>query len=178
MELPLLSNSVEKRNQLKKWSLKSKWWCMFIDFLRFESISVSSIKGKRREWVWVWYPFRELPPHPNVVQMFGISIDGPQPIIVMEYCAGGNQHQLGQTLVFVRFDSIWFDSIWLLFIILQEVWMFCFMIVESDWQMRTKFDWFKELQEEYFIFTRTTLFIVILLHETFYSLQSAILKSL
>jgi hypothetical protein len=33
---------------------------------------------------------RELPPHPNVVQMFGVSLDGPQPILVLEYCAGGN----------------------------------------------------------------------------------------
>jgi hypothetical protein len=33
--------------------------------------------------------YRKLPPHPNVVQMFGVSIDGPQPVIVMEYCAGG-----------------------------------------------------------------------------------------
>jgi serine/threonine protein kinase len=32
---------------------------------------------------------RELPPHPNVVQVFGVSQDGPQPILVMEYCAGG-----------------------------------------------------------------------------------------
>jgi hypothetical protein len=32
---------------------------------------------------------RELPPHPNVVQMFGVSLDGPQPVIVLEYCAGG-----------------------------------------------------------------------------------------
>jgi hypothetical protein len=32
---------------------------------------------------------RELPPHPNVVQMFGVSLDGPQPIIVLEYCTGG-----------------------------------------------------------------------------------------
>jgi serine/threonine protein kinase len=29
-----------------------------------------------------------LPPHPNVVRMYGVSIDGTQPIIVMEYCAG------------------------------------------------------------------------------------------
>jgi serine/threonine protein kinase len=34
--------------------------------------------------------FRELPPHPNVVQMFGVSLDGTQPIIVMEYCSGGH----------------------------------------------------------------------------------------
>jgi serine/threonine protein kinase len=30
-----------------------------------------------------------LPPHPNVVQMFGVCIEGTQPIIVMEYCSGG-----------------------------------------------------------------------------------------
>jgi len=32
----------------------------------------------------------ELPPHPNVVHLFGVSLDGPQPVIVMEYCAGGS----------------------------------------------------------------------------------------
>jgi hypothetical protein len=31
----------------------------------------------------------ELPPHPNVVHVFGISMDGSQPVIVMEYYAGG-----------------------------------------------------------------------------------------
>jgi type II secretory pathway pseudopilin PulG len=35
-----------------------------------------------------------LPPHPNVVRMYGVSIDGPQPIIVMEYCAGGSLDKL------------------------------------------------------------------------------------
>jgi serine/threonine protein kinase len=35
----------------------------------------------------------------------------------------------------------------------------------------TKFDWFEELQQECFIFTNTTLFIVILLQEIFYSLK-------
>jgi len=30
----------------------------------------------------------ELAPHPNVVQLFSVSLDGPQPIIVLEYCAG------------------------------------------------------------------------------------------
>jgi serine/threonine protein kinase len=33
--------------------------------------------------------FRELPPHPNVLQVFGVTLDGPQPILVMEYCVGG-----------------------------------------------------------------------------------------
>jgi serine/threonine protein kinase len=27
--------------------------------------------------------------HPNVVQMFGVCIEGSQPIIVIEYCSGG-----------------------------------------------------------------------------------------
>jgi len=35
-----------------------------------------------------------LPPHPNVVQMFGISLDGPQPVIILEYCAGGSLDKL------------------------------------------------------------------------------------
>jgi serine/threonine protein kinase len=30
-----------------------------------------------------------LPPHPNVVQVFGVCIEETQPIIVMEYCSGG-----------------------------------------------------------------------------------------
>jgi serine/threonine protein kinase len=38
-----------------------------------------------------WCDISELPPHPHVVQVYGISIDGPQPVLVMEYCAGGNQ---------------------------------------------------------------------------------------
>jgi hypothetical protein len=45
---------------------------------------------KERIWFGCVFPCsRKLPPHPNVVQMFGVSIDGPQPVIVMEYCAGG-----------------------------------------------------------------------------------------
>lgn len=31
-----------------------------------------------------------VPPHRNVVQILGVSIDGPEPIIVLEYCAGGS----------------------------------------------------------------------------------------
>jgi serine/threonine protein kinase len=30
-----------------------------------------------------------LPPHPNVVRMYGVSTDGTQTVIVMEYCTGG-----------------------------------------------------------------------------------------
>jgi hypothetical protein len=44
--------------------------------------------------MWCWYICvccvnRKLPPHPNVVQVFGVSLDGHQPVIVMEYCTGG-----------------------------------------------------------------------------------------
>jgi serine/threonine protein kinase len=34
------------------------------------------------------------PPPPNVVRIYGVSIDGTQPIIVMEYCAGGSLDKL------------------------------------------------------------------------------------
>jgi len=34
-----------------------------------------------------------LPPHPNVVRMYGVSMDGTQPIIVMEYCGGGQTNK-------------------------------------------------------------------------------------
>jgi hypothetical protein len=40
-------------------------------------------------WYQTWQTNRELPPHPNVVHLFGVSLDGPQPVIVLEYCAGG-----------------------------------------------------------------------------------------
>jgi serine/threonine protein kinase len=38
-----------------------------------------------------------LPPHPNVVQMFGVCIEGTQPIIVMEYCSGGLSINMRET---------------------------------------------------------------------------------
>ncbi len=40
----------------------------------------------------------KLTPHPNVVQLLAISIDGPEPVIVLEYCDGGS------------LDNILFDS--------------------------------------------------------------------
>jgi serine/threonine protein kinase len=36
----------------------------------------------------------ELPPHPNVVQLFGVSLDFPQTVLVMEYCAAGSLDKL------------------------------------------------------------------------------------
>jgi len=51
-------------------------------------------KGKIEEFMKEVKLMVELPPHPNVVQVFGVSLDGPQPIIVMEYCAGGSLDKL------------------------------------------------------------------------------------
>lgn len=39
-----------------------------------------------------------IPPHPNIVQLLGISIDGPQPLVVLEYCNEGS------------LDKVLFDS--------------------------------------------------------------------
>jgi serine/threonine protein kinase len=38
-----------------------------------------------------------LPPHPNVVRMFGVCFEGTQPIIVMEYCSGGLSVNMKET---------------------------------------------------------------------------------
>jgi serine/threonine protein kinase len=29
-------------------------------------------------------------PHPNVVQLYGISTDGPNPVMIIEFCEGGS----------------------------------------------------------------------------------------
>jgi predicted Ser/Thr protein kinase len=47
-------------------------------------------KGKMDEFMREANLMISLPPHPNVVRMYGVSIDGTQPIIVMEYCGGGS----------------------------------------------------------------------------------------
>jgi len=51
-------------------------------------------KGQLEEFINEMKLMIELPPHPNVVHLFGISLDGPQPIIVMEYCVGGSLDKL------------------------------------------------------------------------------------
>jgi len=51
-------------------------------------------KGKMDEFMREANLMVSLPPHPNVVRLYGVSIDGPQPIIVMEYCAGGSLDKL------------------------------------------------------------------------------------
>jgi len=35
-----------------------------------------------------------LPPHPNVIQMYGVSHDGPHLVLVLEYCPGGSLDKL------------------------------------------------------------------------------------
>jgi predicted Ser/Thr protein kinase len=47
-------------------------------------------KGKVEDFMKEIELMIELPPHPNVVQLFGVSFDGPHPVIIMEYCAGGS----------------------------------------------------------------------------------------
>lgn len=36
----------------------------------------------------------DIPPHPNIVQLLGVSIDGPQPLVVLEYCNEGSLDRL------------------------------------------------------------------------------------
>jgi serine/threonine protein kinase len=53
-----------------------------------------------------------LPSHPNVVQMFGVCIEGTQPIIVMEYCSGGlslNEKQTNKQTKRYKHISIYFS---------------------------------------------------------------------
>jgi hypothetical protein len=65
-------------------------------YTNFATISTTMRNDKRfcqltnSRFCLIW---RELPPHPNVVQVFGVCMDGPQPVLVMEYCAGGT-HKL------------------------------------------------------------------------------------
>jgi hypothetical protein len=63
-----------------------------------------------------------LPPHPNVVRMFGISIDGPQPVIILEYCAGGNSF-----LFVVTSAQDWVICHRFVFGNMKEVWTNCYL---------------------------------------------------
>lgn len=36
----------------------------------------------------------KIPPHPNIVQLLGISTDGPQQLVVLEFCNGGSLDKL------------------------------------------------------------------------------------
>jgi predicted Ser/Thr protein kinase len=51
-------------------------------------------KGKMEEFLREANLMISLPPHPNVVRMYGVSVDGTQPIIVLEYCTGGSLDKL------------------------------------------------------------------------------------
>ena len=35
-----------------------------------------------------------IPPHPNIVQLLGVSTDGPRPLVVLEYCNEGSLDKL------------------------------------------------------------------------------------
>jgi len=51
-------------------------------------------KGKMEEFMAEVKLMILLPPHPNVVHMFGVSVDGPQPVIILEFCVGGSLDKL------------------------------------------------------------------------------------
>jgi hypothetical protein len=51
-------------------------------------------RGKMDEFLREVNLMISLPPHPNVVRMYGVSIDATQPIIVMEFCPGGSLDKL------------------------------------------------------------------------------------
>jgi serine/threonine protein kinase len=54
-------------------------------------------KGKMDEFMREANLMISLPPHPNVVRMFGVCIEGTQPIVVMEYCSGGLSVNMRET---------------------------------------------------------------------------------
>jgi len=62
----------------------------FEDTICVICILLWSLLCQYQQVLFVGHIYRELPPHPNIVQMFGISLHGRQPIIVLEYCSGGN----------------------------------------------------------------------------------------
>ncbi len=35
-----------------------------------------------------------IPPHPNIVQLLGVSTDGPRPLVILEYCNEGSLDKL------------------------------------------------------------------------------------
>jgi serine/threonine protein kinase len=57
-------------------------------------------RGKIDEFMKEANLMSSLPSHPNVVQMFGVCMEGTQPIIVMEYCSGGLSVNEKQTNTF------------------------------------------------------------------------------
>jgi len=51
-------------------------------------------RGKMEEFMNEIKLMTNLPPHPNIIHVYGVSLDGPQPVIVMEYCGGGSLDKL------------------------------------------------------------------------------------
>jgi len=59
-------------------------------------------KGKLEEFLTEINTMVNLPPHPNVVQIFGVSLNGPETVLVLEYCAGGSLDKI----LFVSSESL------------------------------------------------------------------------
>jgi hypothetical protein len=53
-----------------------------------------NVPSKMEEFLHEAALMMKLTPHPNVVQLLAISIDGAEPVIVLEYCDGGSMDNL------------------------------------------------------------------------------------
>jgi hypothetical protein len=62
------------------------------------AFKVCNVPGKMEDFMQEAALMMKLTPHPNVVQLLAISIDGPEPVIVLEYCDEGS------------LDTLLFDS--------------------------------------------------------------------
>ncbi len=54
------------------------------------AIKVANTKLSQEEFIREANFQLSIPPHPNIVQLLGVSIDGPQPLVVLEYCNEGS----------------------------------------------------------------------------------------
>jgi serine/threonine protein kinase len=57
---------------------------------RFLGRSETYFVGTLEVIIIISHSFRSMPPHPNLVQTFGVSIDSNHPCIVLEFCDGGS----------------------------------------------------------------------------------------
>ena len=62
------------------------------------ALKVCNVPSKMEDFLQEAALMMKLTPHPNVVQLLAISIDGPEPVIVLEYCDEGS------------LDTLLFDS--------------------------------------------------------------------
>jgi len=54
------------------------------------AMKVCKSKSKLEEFLYEMKLITKLPPHPNVVQVYGVCLDNTSPVIVMEYCENGS----------------------------------------------------------------------------------------